>query len=186
MSADQFTRRNRANAKKSTGPRTARGKARVAGNARKHGATAQPDRQRVATWLAIILDQPEISGQDFTPTDDRGYRALALAQAEARLNAAEQALRDLVQQHPAISPREERSFDDFAAEVLGDLAHTVHKHARVAAVLKSAYAIQLSTLAKEGRERHRLLRRYLAEARSRRRKAFAAWLEVCHPAPAIA
>ncbi|QIQ87525.1 hypothetical protein [Erythrobacter sp.] len=119
MSADHLTRRNRANAKKSTGPRTARGKARVAGNARKHGATAQPDPQRVASWLAIILDRPEISGQDFTPADDRGYRALALAQAEARLNAAEQALRDLEKQHTATSRREELSFDQYVEEVVG-------------------------------------------------------------------
>ncbi|MDU8913509.1 hypothetical protein [Aestuariicoccus sp. MJ-SS9] len=48
MTDGAITARNRANATQSTGPRSATGKAVVAQNARQHGATAQPDRERVA------------------------------------------------------------------------------------------------------------------------------------------
>ena len=40
MSGADIAARNRANAQKRTGPRTVEGKAIVAGNARRHGATA--------------------------------------------------------------------------------------------------------------------------------------------------
>ena len=43
MTREDIAARNRANAQTSTGPKTARGKAAVAGNARRHGATARPD-----------------------------------------------------------------------------------------------------------------------------------------------
>ena len=85
MSSDAIRARNQANARRSTGPKTARGKAAVAGNARKHGATRPPDPESVVTWLAIIRDDPEITTQDLVPQDDLGFRELALARAEARL-----------------------------------------------------------------------------------------------------
>ena len=70
MSSDPITARNRANAQKSTGPKTAEGKAIVAGNARQHGATARPDPGSVAAWLAIILDRPEITPGDLLPGEN--------------------------------------------------------------------------------------------------------------------
>jgi hypothetical protein len=66
----------------------------VAGNARRHGATGRPDRESVARWLAVVLDRPEIGLVDLMPEDEVGYRARALAEAEARLISAERALRD--------------------------------------------------------------------------------------------
>ncbi|MFA8444031.1 hypothetical protein [Yoonia sp.] len=47
MTTDPITIRNKANARKSTGPKSAAGKAVVAGNARKHGVTGRPDPGRV-------------------------------------------------------------------------------------------------------------------------------------------
>ena len=76
-----IARRNRANATKSTGPRTQAGKAAVSGNARRHGATARPDPARVGLWLRIILAQPDLTLTDFIPCDERRFRALALAEA---------------------------------------------------------------------------------------------------------
>lgn len=93
MTRDEIAARNRANAAKSTGPKTEQGKAVVAGNARRHGATARPDPAAVATWLRIILDDPDITAEAFVPTDARGYRALMLAQAEVQLVTATNALR---------------------------------------------------------------------------------------------
>jgi hypothetical protein len=178
MSSDHISRRNHANAQKSTGPRTSKGKAKVSRNARKHGATAQPDPESIATWLAIILDRPEIIAQDLMPADDLGYRALALAQAEARLVAAENGLRELEQHYASVSPREELEPADFFAGVFGPKAHERHKDDRTGAVLMSMYPIMLSQMAEQRRGRRRLLKRYLSEAKSRRRKAFAAWLEI--------
>lgn len=178
MSSDHISRRNRANAKKSTGPKTRKGKAKVAENARKHGATAQPDPASVATWLAIILDQPQLTPSNLMPQDDAGYRALALAQADARLVAAEKALCDFEQNHLSVSSLHELAFDDFIQEVLPSAIFERPNDGPMLGILKSMHRLKLSQMAQEKRERHRLLKRYLAEARSKRGKAFAAWLEI--------
>lgn len=168
---------------RSTGPRTAEGKARVAGNARKHGATAKPDPQRVAIWLAIILDRADIAGKDFTPIDDRGYRALALAQAEAQLNAAEKAVCELKRPNVNTPPHEDLGLDDFAAIVRDLDPGAVGQYGQDQTAFQSASAVRLREPAEEGGAHQRRLMRYLAEARSKRRKAFAAWIEVRHAGP---
>ncbi len=94
MTREEIAARNRVNAQKSTGPKTASGKAVVAGNARRHGATARPDPDTVATWIRIILDDPEITAEALLPINERGARALLLAQAEVQLVTAKRALRD--------------------------------------------------------------------------------------------
>ena len=76
MTDDRITARNRANAQKSTGPKTPLGKATVAGNALRHGATARPDPKSVAAWLEIILDRPTLGLL--------GSTALALREAGVR------------------------------------------------------------------------------------------------------
>ncbi len=93
MTQQHIISRNRTNSQKSTGPRTALGKSIVAGNARRHGATAQPDPKGVAVWLAIIRNEPDIAPNALLPDDERGYRAVELAQAEVRLVAAQEAMR---------------------------------------------------------------------------------------------
>jgi len=174
MTSDPISRRNRANAKKSTGPKTKDGKAKIAGNARKHGAAAQPDPASVVTWLAIILDRPEITSQDLLPSGDLGYRALALAQAEARIVAAETALRDFEQNFSSGSPKQELTFDDLIQEVLPSEFYERPTDGRLVGLLKSIHRLKLNQMAHE----RRLLNRYLAEAKSKCRKAFTAWLEV--------
>jgi len=44
-----------------------------------------PDPGSVATWLPIILDEPDITPQGLLTAGDCGFRALGLALAEARL-----------------------------------------------------------------------------------------------------
>ena len=102
MTREEIAARNCVNAQKSTGPKTAHGKAVVAGNARRHGATAQPDPELVATWLGIILDDPDITPKALMPTDERGFRALMLAQAEVQLITAKNAHRDFEAGMPLI------------------------------------------------------------------------------------
>lgn len=180
MSSNHITRRNQANAQKSTGPTSAEGKAKVSQNARRHGATAQPDPQSVATWLAIICDRPDLTPSDLMPADDMGYRALALAAAEVRVAASEQALitfeREALEQ-PAEPPTSlELTYqvlrNNFANENV-----TKREVRSVARLLHNDEVRKLADASLGGRM-HRLLKRYLAEARSKRRKAFAAWLEI--------
>jgi hypothetical protein len=177
MTSDGKAARNRTNAQRSTGPRTAVGKAAVSGNARRHGATAQPKPSTVGAWLSVILDRPDIKLTDLMPGDERGFRALALARAEAQRVAAEEALRGF--EDTATSPSET------VPGLISDATATLRGMSGYARRSKD---MQLNTALLRmmrhterderllGRGRHKLLKRYLREARSRRRRAFQAWL----------
>ena len=177
MTSQGRAERNRANAKKSTGPRTAAGKAAVAENARRHGATSQPKPSTVDAWLSVILDRPDIKPTDFLPGDERGFRALALARAEAQRVAAEEALCDF--EDTAISPSETvpGQVTD-ATALLGELSGYARRSRDMQ--LNTALLRVLRWTERDerllGRGRHKLLKRYAREARSRRRRAFQAWL----------
>ena len=79
MTQAHIADRNRANAAKSTGPKTRAGKAASSKNARRHGATGAPDPRRVASWLSVILDRPQVTPRDLLPADAAGDLALTLA-----------------------------------------------------------------------------------------------------------
>jgi len=176
MTTDAIAARNRANARQSTGPKTTQGKAISAGNARRHGATARPDPDSVGAWLAIILDRPHVAVGDLMPEDDGGYRALVLAQAEARLVAAEQALItfEAGKEEPDEAVKDLRDMAKFIIDALQENGGTARE-------VKSGFALLkrlIPTVANEtgpGGKRHRLLRRYVREARAHRRRAFEAW-----------
>lgn len=180
MSSDRITRRNRANAQKSTGPKTREGKAEVAGNARKHGATAQPDPESVATWLSIICDRPEISPADLLPNDDLGYRALALAQAEVRVAVSELALIEFEKEALKQPADPDISLELTHRVLLENFANenvTKRETRSMARILYNHEVRKIADASLGGRQ-YRLLKRYLSEAKSKRRKAFAAWLEI--------
>lgn len=113
------------------------------------------------------------------PGDERGLRALALARADAQLVAAEEALRDF--EDTAISP---------GATVPGQISDTTAMLRELSSYARRSREMQMNTALLRaprwtGREervfgyaRHKLLKRYAREPRSRRRRAFAAWLEV--------
>jgi hypothetical protein len=154
------------------------GKAIVAGNARRHGATVRPDRESVARWLAVILDRPEIRLADLMPEEEVSYRARAraLAEAEVRLISAERALRE---------------FEAGTAEPIKAQGHSELTPEDILAMLdrndvtKIEIETGLSLLKQIGQARvqetrsigdqHRLLQRYFREARAQRRSAFEAW-----------
>ena len=177
MTSQGMAARNRANAQKSTGPRTAAGKATSAQNARSHGATAKPDPASIAPWLRVILDDPDLRPADLFAEDDHTLRALALAEAEVKVSAA---LTSLDRFERGDDPPSEvtREFQEFVESITGELVEEV--------MTKRRYRAGLSLLKRLGNEisnetvlegkRHRLLMRYLREARSQRRKAFQAWL----------
>lgn len=180
MSAPHITARNRANASKSTGPRSAEGKAVVAANARRHGVTARPDPESVATWLAIILDEPDITPADLLPQEDLSYCALALAEAETRLVIAYKALTDFEARGASLTGRDCPDL----AKILGDIQtwgpQSGLKQRNMCNIARLIYRSELRRVdqIRLGGKRHELLKRYLAEAKSKRRKAFAAWLEI--------
>lgn len=177
MTSDRITERNRANAQKSTGPRSARGKAVVAGNARRHGATARLDPGSVATWLAIILDRPEITPDNLLPGEEEGYRALALAEAELRVVATETALWEFEAglAEPDDVVEDLRDMGQLMMEDLIQYGGKMREIRSSLSLLKRIARVEAEETLPGGK-RHRLLQRYVREARARRKKAFAAWV----------
>ena len=176
MTSDAITARNRANAQKSTGPRSAAGKAATAQNARRHGATSRPDPASVATWLRIILDAPGLPPEDLLKDDARTRRALALAEAEVAVIAAGAALRAF--ENGDAEPCELTA----GLQAFADLIDEDQQAGMSKKALRDAMRTYrlLSRLMRDdtepGGRQHRLLKRYLREARGRRQKAFRAWL----------
>lgn len=84
MMSDHKTSANAANAQKSTGPKSAKGKAISSKNALKHGMTAPPPWDEVTRMYRLILEDmtaiPDPMSDDLT-----SRTALALAEAEAQL-----------------------------------------------------------------------------------------------------
>jgi hypothetical protein len=152
----------------------------VSGNARKHGATAQPDPASVAKWLSIILDRPEISPDNLLPNDDLGYQAFALAQAEVRVAASEQALIEFEREALERPAEPEISLEMTYQALLESFAneHVTKRETRSVAKLLYNDEVRKIADASLGGRQHRLHKRYLAEARSKRRKTFAAWLAI--------
>ena len=177
MTSQGIAARNRANAQKSTGPRTAAGKATSAQNARSHGATAKPDPASIAPWLRVILNDPDLRLADLFAEDDHTLRALALAEAEVKVSAA---LTSLDRFERGEDPPSEvtREFQEFVESITGELveeAMTKRRYRAGLSLLKRLENEISNETVLEGK-RHRLLMRYLREARSQRRKAFQAWL----------
>ncbi len=175
MTADGRAARNRTNAQKSTGPKTAAGKAIVAQNARR--LTAKPDPASVAAWVRVILDDPDLTPADLLAEDDRMRRALSLAAAEVKVC---EALASLDRFERGDAPPSEITLE------FKKLVKTIAKELAEPRTTKRRYRSGLSLLNRLGKviwtetapdgNRHRLLRRYLREARAQRRKAFQAWL----------
>ena len=187
MRSATISERNRSNARKSTGPGSARGKAVVSQNARRHGVTSKPDPTSVAAWLRIILDRPDLAPGDLLRDDKRISSALALAEAEVRFYTARAAL-DAFERGEA---RPSDGIEDpwkLAGTIIDALLEdeTMAKDRRFGSSLLRRVAKATADDTARAGKRHRLLRRYLREARGNRKRAFEAWLTCLDPTGAPA
>ncbi len=84
MSTARQSTANRANAQRSSGPKSAAGKRKVSQNARRHGLATPPPWDLVTRWYRIITGDVQ-SRPDPTRQDQREQAAIRLAAAEAQL-----------------------------------------------------------------------------------------------------
>ena len=76
---------NRANARRSTGPRTTAGKQATSRNALRHGLNRPPDWDDVVTWYRLVAGDREAEPDLFAVSGSREAMALQLAEAQAEL-----------------------------------------------------------------------------------------------------
>lgn len=177
MSAQSRAAQNRANAQSSTGPKSAAGKARVAQNARRHGATGRPRDRQVALWLRIILDAPDFSMGDLLAAGERERCALALAEAEVRLIQAEQALAAFEASKGTETPEFVAIQQEIAKllEAMAEGDFPGNGRETGFALLKELGQAQRRQIQRD-KNRGPLLERYQREARTRRKRCFREWI----------
>lgn len=159
---------NRANAARSTGPRTVAGRARAAANSRSHGATAALDADAVRAWFRLILDDPAAEPALLEPLEVR-RAAFALAEAEARLLRARRAEEAHFLLLTERARRGESDLDPEDAIIVAEMIHDRRAPVTAARLARIRRRLQ----ARESR----LLARYRAEAESARRAALRRWIE---------
>jgi hypothetical protein len=164
--------RNLANARHSTGPQSDEGKARSSRNAIRHGATAAAAQGDVLRWAAIILEQPELPPEKIDSSDPSLQRVLDLAEAEARHAQALTALRAF---EAGKAPPTQALLDDLVILPTYEMLLQAGLGDFVASMLESCRA-RIQDETQPNGKRHRLLKRYLREARAKRDAAFRAWL----------
>jgi hypothetical protein len=177
VTGQAITARNRANAAKSTGPRSAAGKAVVAQNARRHGATARPDPERVSAWARIILDTPDPGLGHLLADDPHTRRALAVARAEARCVATGRALAAHVaaMHAPSAATEDIRSMMREIVWEVRTSKTTARERRKVDTLWRRAARLESRERERAGIHR-RLLERYWREARAQRKRAFRDWV----------
>ena len=171
MSRKDIASRNRRNAQKSTGPKTKEGKTKVSQNALSHGATARPNPESVSVWLRVIMNDPEVSLEGVEEGGDTAFRALVLAEAEVQLKMAETALEEF-EDHARRRDKERKRLLRAGAIWLGGVLQGRNNPTKELVELSRLDPKEFTA---EKRTRS-LLKRYASEAKSKRRKAFRAWL----------
>jgi hypothetical protein len=183
MTDHRIRARNRANARKSTGPKTPQGKEAIVQNARRHGLTGRPDPDRLRAWLAVILDQPQITPSDLMGDDDYFFLALKLAEAEERLVAAQEAMANFEREREVVPTTWQEMMGEYLdvlafAEEVDSFAPPDFGALKLRMGVVNERKGPRSTGPSPHENRRRLLLRYLNEARARRNRAFAEWISM--------
>ncbi len=177
MTSDRQLAANRANARRSTGPKTAAGKMRSAGNARRHGLTAPLETSALRAWYRLILADPSAS-PDPLERDPRRRAARDLAEAEAQLQRVRLAEEQYFRNPVGDLSRAEREMIDAddvllaGAEYAGWDKRGLWLQDRVRKMMHRATVRRLTSQKRLGR----LLARYRGEAEARRRTALRHWI----------
>jgi hypothetical protein len=158
--------------------------AAITGKVRKHGATARPRPEDVLTWLSIILEEPDLTLDALVPQDERSLRALDLARAEASLRVTEVALRRFeAGREPASGVLEGvHILREWFVDCVEGRLMSRRDQRKADRILDLIERTEFDETGLDGK-RHKLLKRYWREARARRRRALAAWLEVVNEEP---
>jgi len=168
---------NRANARRSTGPKTAAGKVRSAGNARRHGLTAPLETSALRAWYRVILADPSAS-PDPLERDPRRRAARDLAEAEAQLQRVR-----LAEEQYLLDPEGDLSRAELELIETDDLMQDVAEYAgwdrrgrwlmdRVSKMMRRETERRRKSQERLGRT----LARYRGEAEARRRTALRRWI----------
>jgi hypothetical protein len=166
---------NRANARRSTGPKSTAGKVRSAANARQHGLRAELEAGTVRAWYRLILDDPRAMPD---PLEQDAYRRAArdLAEAEAQLSRVR-----LAEERHLLNPEGSRSLADQELTETPDLTldaadYVGWERAALRFINRMSKMRQREAL-RQHRSHARLLARYRATAEARRHKALGRWIE---------
>lgn len=196
MTTQRQSDANRANAKASTGPRTAAGKRQVAQNARRHGLTTPPPWDQVTLWYRVVTNDPQAQPVPHS-IDPYERRALRLAEAEAQVARTTMAERDhLFDMQSRLAPAKDaasllkRVIDRSGAKGFDvqdyDTLQLMAKNSEDPFIAGAA-RILTSTSPTRPAALHRTMKtltRYRRDAESARRRAFKAWLSIqdeCFP-----
>jgi hypothetical protein len=163
MSTARRIEANRANARGSTGPRTAAGKTRSSRNARRHGLSVPVDRDP-----ALMTEVEEFARRLFGEVEDAESAALARAFAEAEVDLArvKRARLELMRRVLALPSSDESAEDDAIGDAAVDEAPSEWASSAVSEAAVSDAIRQLATL-----------NRYERRARARRRRAVRAFTD---------
>ncbi len=180
MTTEKQRQANRRNAAKSTGPKTAKGKARSSKNATVHGLSVRTDPEDIVAWMRVILEDGSLD-DDEALTHPKYRLARQLATAQAKLHIARKLQNEILLDPNvscAIEPHieaVEAEFADIFQDVIVNGSHPVLEH-------------QLKHLLKEGnklrkwlpgfrRRREKWLRQNLSKAEARQERALRQWIE---------
>lgn len=183
MATDARIHANRANAERSTGPRTAEGRRRSSANAIGHGLTTALPAARVLHWYRRIVGDAEGEAHSVRMSS-RHHAAMELAEAEADLERTREAEEDFLwdfakDQNLLVHLCKTTENVEFILRHIVDASPEVERLLLEAAGLQKSETIcKIRTHLTAPHVHHERLARHRRAAEVRRHKALIAWTEI--------